>query len=67
MACFATTSAFSGRLSAAAFGGVTLGSQSYGAATRTGLLQPAITTPITASGGVYTIDLPAASAVMLTQ
>jgi hypothetical protein len=30
-------------------------------------LQPAITTPITASGGVYTIDLPAASAVMLTQ
>ena len=51
-----------------ATGGVTLGSQSYGADRhRTGLLQPAITTPITASGGVYTIDLPAASAVMLTQ
>ena len=53
--------------SIAATGGVTLGSQSYGTATRTGLLKPAITSPITASGGVYTIELPAASAVMLTQ
>jgi Glycosyl hydrolase family 79 C-terminal beta domain len=47
--------------------GVTLGSQSYGAETRTGLLKPAVTTPIVATGGVYTIELPAASAVMLTQ
>jgi hypothetical protein len=47
--------------------GVTLGSQSYGPATRSGLLKPAITMPITATNGVYTIDLPAASAVTLTQ
>jgi hypothetical protein len=47
--------------------GVTLGSQSYGAATRTGVLKPAITTPITAINGVYTIELPPASAALLTQ
>lgn len=53
--------------SIAATSGVTLGSQSYGAATRTGLLKPAITTPITATSGVYTIELPPASAALLTQ
>jgi hypothetical protein len=47
--------------------GVTLGSQSFGAATRSGLLQPAQTAPITAVGGTYSVQLPAASAVMLTQ
>jgi hypothetical protein len=47
--------------------GVTLGSQSFGAETTTGLLKPAVTDAITASGGVYTIELPAASAAMLTQ
>jgi Glycosyl hydrolase family 79 C-terminal beta domain len=50
-----------------ATGGVTLGSQSFGAETRSALLKPPLTTPITATGGVYTIELPAASAVMLTQ
>jgi hypothetical protein len=50
-----------------ATGGVTLGSQSFGSATRTGLLQPAELAPIAASGGTYSIELPAGSAVMLTQ
>jgi Glycosyl hydrolase family 79 C-terminal beta domain len=50
-----------------ATGGVTLGSQSFGAETRTGTLKPALTDPITATSGAYTIELPAASAVMLTQ
>ena len=47
--------------------GVTLGSQSFGSATRTGLLQPAQLTSITAAGGTYSVELPAGSAVMLTQ
>ena len=47
--------------------GVTLGSQSFGSATRTGLLQAAQLTPITAGGGTYSVELPAGSAVMLTQ
>jgi hypothetical protein len=47
--------------------GVTLGSQSFGSATRTGLLQPAQLSPITAAGGTYSVELPAGSAVMLTQ
>jgi hypothetical protein len=47
--------------------GVTLGSQSFGSATRTGLLQPAQVTPISAVGGTYSVELPAGSAVMLTQ
>jgi hypothetical protein len=47
--------------------GVTLGSQSFGSATRSGLLKPAETTPITAVGGSYTVQLPPGSAVLLTQ
>ena len=47
--------------------GVTLGSQSFGSATRSGLLAPAQLTPITAVGGTYSVELPAGSAVMLTQ
>jgi hypothetical protein len=50
-----------------ATGGVTLGSQSFGTATRSGLLAPAQVTPITAVGGTYSVELPAGSAVMLTQ
>jgi hypothetical protein len=50
-----------------ATGGVTLGSQSFGSATRTGLLQPAELLPITAAGGTYSVELPPGSAVMLTQ
>jgi hypothetical protein len=47
--------------------GATLGSQSFGSATRTGLLQPAALTPVTAVGGSYSVELPPASAVLLTQ
>jgi hypothetical protein len=47
--------------------GVTLGSQSFGSATRTGLLQPAELLPITAVGGRYSVELPPGSAVLLTQ
>ena len=50
-----------------ATGGVTLGSQSFGLATRTGLLEPAELLPITAAGGTYSVELPPGSAVMLTQ
>jgi hypothetical protein len=50
-----------------ATGGVTLGSQSFGLATRTGLLEPAELSPITAAGGTYSVELPPGSAVMLTQ
>lgn len=53
--------------SAAATRGVTLAGQSYGSATATGTLagtpQDEPTTPV---GGVYSVTLPAASAVMLT-
>jgi hypothetical protein len=47
--------------------GVTLGSQSFGSATRTGLLAPAELLPTAAAGGTYSIELPPASAVLLTQ
>jgi hypothetical protein len=47
--------------------GVTLGSQSFGSATRTGLLAPAELLPIAATGGTYSIELPPGSAVLLTQ
>ena len=47
--------------------GVTFGSQSFGLETRTGLLAAPINDPITAAAGTYTIELPAASAVLLTQ
>jgi hypothetical protein len=47
--------------------GVTLGSQSFGTGTLTGALAPPVTEPVTATSGTYTIELPAASAVLLTQ
>jgi Glycosyl hydrolase family 79 C-terminal beta domain len=47
--------------------GVTLGSQSFGAETRTGALAAPVTDPIAATSGTYTIELPPASAVLLTQ
>ncbi len=47
--------------------GVTLGSRGFGAATTTGTLAPAQTQAISASGGAYSITLPPASAVLLTQ
>jgi hypothetical protein len=53
--------------SAAATSGVTLGGRSFGTATATGTLPDMRTTPTVATGGAYTITLPAASAVMLTQ
>jgi hypothetical protein len=47
--------------------GVTLGSQSFGAETRTGALAAPVADPMTATSGTYTIELPPASAVLLTQ
>ncbi len=47
--------------------GVTLGGQTFGAATSTGTLAaPLLTTPLAPAGGAYTIALPPASAAMLT-
>lgn len=47
--------------------GVTLGGQSFGAATTTGVLQgPASHDTVTPSGGTFTVHVPAASATMLT-
>ncbi len=53
--------------SASATSGVSLGGRSFGTSTATGTLPPMRTTPTVATGGAYTITLPAASAVMLTQ
>jgi hypothetical protein len=53
--------------SAAATSGVTLGGQTFGGETHTGLLGPPQSVPIAAVTGAYTISLPPASAVMLTQ
>ncbi len=51
----------------AATGGVTLGGQTFGAATRSGLLTGTPTQSIvTPLGGVYTVEMPAASAATLT-
>jgi hypothetical protein len=47
--------------------GITLGGQGFGTSTASGTLRRLRTTPIVASGGVYTISLPPASAVLLTQ
>jgi hypothetical protein len=46
---------------------VTLGNQSFGDETRSGLLRPARVDPITATAGTYSVELPATSAVLLTQ
>jgi hypothetical protein len=47
--------------------GVTLGGQTFGKETKTGILASPRTTPIEATQGTYTISVPAASAVLLTQ
>ena len=47
--------------------GVTLGGRGFGTSARSGTLGSMKTVPITATSGSYTISLPAASAVMLTQ
>jgi len=54
--------------SAAATTGVTLGGQTFGEQTRTGSLAgPSTTAAVTPAQGGYSIDLPAASATLLTQ
>jgi hypothetical protein len=53
--------------SASATSGVTLGGQTFGNATTTGTLPPPQTQPVTAVAGAYTVAVPAASAVLLTQ
>jgi hypothetical protein len=51
-----------------ATGGVTFGGQTFGADTTTGLLPGSPTsTPIAATAGTYNVDLPAASAIVLTR
>jgi hypothetical protein len=47
--------------------GVTLGEQTFGTSTASGVLRAPKTVPITAVSGSYTITLPPASAVLLTQ
>ena len=47
--------------------GVTLGGRGFGTSSPSGTLGSMRTTPITATAGAYTITVPAASAVMLTQ
>ncbi len=53
--------------SASSTTGVTLGGRTFGTASRTGQLPPAHTVSITATQGSYSLTLPAASAVLLTQ
>jgi hypothetical protein len=47
--------------------GVTLGGRTFGTVTRTGTLAAPRTSPVRASQGSYSLTVPAASAVMLTQ
>jgi hypothetical protein len=47
--------------------GVTLGGQTFGTATTTGSLPPPQTQPALAVGSSYTVNVPAAGAVLLTQ
>ncbi len=47
--------------------GVTLGGRSFGTSTKTGVLGAPQTQAISATGGIYSVTLPPASAVMLTQ
>jgi hypothetical protein len=53
--------------SVASISGVTLGGRTFGTRTSSGVLGSMKTTPITAAQGVYSITLPPASAVLLTQ
>ena len=52
--------------SAYATSGVTLGGQTFGAATTTGLLAPPVAQSVTPRGGTYSVTLPAGSAALLT-
>jgi hypothetical protein len=47
-------------------GGVTLGGRSFGGETRTGVLPPPRTQPVTPTRGTYTITMPPGSAALLT-
>lgn len=53
--------------SVSAASGVTLGGRGFGTSATSGMLSAMKTVPITATAGSYSITLPAASAVMLTQ
>ncbi|MBV9197594.1 MAG: hypothetical protein JO168_25960 [Solirubrobacterales bacterium] len=53
--------------SLAATAGVTLGEQTFGAASTGGTLPAPDTQPVAAAGGAYTVQVPPASAVLLTQ
>lgn len=46
--------------------GVTLGGQTFGAQTETGVLPPPQTYPVAPTGDVYTVSMPPASAALLT-
>jgi hypothetical protein len=52
--------------SAYATSGVTLGGQTFGAATGTGMLAPATAQSVTPHGGTYSVTLPAGSAALIT-
>jgi hypothetical protein len=52
--------------SAYATSGVTLGGRTFGAATPTGVLAPAVPQPVTPRAGAYSVTLPAGSAALLT-
>jgi hypothetical protein len=49
-----------------ALGGVSLGGQSFGASTSTGILPPANTTAITSDAGSYRVTVPSGSAALVT-
>jgi hypothetical protein len=52
--------------SVSASAGITLGGHGFGTSTYTGVLPPPVDTPLTAARGRYGLDLPGASATMLT-
>ncbi|MGZ4273238.1 MAG: glycosyl hydrolase family 79 C-terminal domain-containing protein [Solirubrobacteraceae bacterium] len=52
--------------SAYATSGMTLGGQTFGANTATGVLAPPVPQPVTPRSGAYSVTLPAASAALLT-
>jgi hypothetical protein len=51
--------------SAYATAGLTLGGQTFGAATSTGVLPSAVAQAVTPHGGTYSVTLPAGSAALL--
>ena len=52
--------------SAYATSGLTLGDQTFGATTATGVLSPPVAQPVTPHGGTYSVTLGAGSAGLLT-